>query len=178
MRSRPKTSGTAKLQALAWLLLGLLAAGYLRLVVVCSGPCCPAHFTLAFAEKACCSSPVEEGGCCGERAPAPARPSCCCSPLTHGDTGDVPAGPAEGERWHPTQPCCVSSPVELAFGPLPHASTAPAVELFELATREPRLARVERLQVAHTPRARYARGEDPPPLARRRDIVTTTLLRI
>jgi hypothetical protein len=172
MRSRLTPPGTAKLQALAWLLLGLLAGGYLRLVVVCSGPCCPAHLTLAFAEKSCCSSHAEDGVCCGERAPATTRSSCCTG------ADPAPAEPADGERWHPARPCCASAPVDLAIGPLPQASAAPEFELSGPTPCAPKLAVFEPPRSVRAPRICLEGGEDPPPLARRREIVTTTLLRI
>ncbi|MBK9385543.1 MAG: hypothetical protein IPN34_12100 [Planctomycetes bacterium] len=177
---------TSPLRALAWTVLSLLAAGYLRVLVICSGPCCDAHVQLAFAERSCCAD--HPGGCCSVEMPsslaieeAPEAPRSCCAHAGSGGAEEEEEGaPGDAEQLESAGACCTSSPVELGYGPLPLPPTwSRAAELAALPVLAPACA-PQLPRTACTLRASMLadRLVDPPPLQNLRAIVSTTLLRI
>ncbi|MBL8899276.1 MAG: hypothetical protein JNM84_16690 [Planctomycetes bacterium] len=182
-RSHRKTS---PFRALAWTVLALLAASCLRVVVICSGPCCEAHVQIAFAERSCCAE--RAGGCCAAKkassraseSASEERRSCCVPTSCCEEEQEHEREPGAGEQLERAGSCCTSSPVDLAYGPLPlPPSWWGASELAELTMVPPACAaRVPAMGYA-SPRATLAdRLVDPPPLQNLRAIVSTTLLRI
>jgi hypothetical protein len=182
---RPRTTSTFR--ALAWAVLSLLAAAYLRVLVICSGPCCDAHVQVAFAERSCCAE--HAGGCCAsadvdvdasevERE----EPRSCCAHADHGaaDAAGDERAPRDAGELETAGSCCTSTPVELAYGPLPlPPSWSRAAELAALTPMV--LVCAAKIPVsACSPRTAMLadRLVDPPPLQNLRAIVSSTLLRI
>lgn len=183
-RARKRQHGT--LQAIAWGLLALFTVCTLRVLILCSGPCCEPHVALSFGPRLCCADThethhTEEAVASKQRAPR----SCCSSAAAHENTLASPSNPEErdserGDRLAELPSCCISAPLVLDTVPLPASVTWKWVGEVELSTT-PRFALLrEALYPAPLP-ARTERlrgGGEPPPLYHLKATLASTLLRI
>lgn len=174
MRTKPQTPAGPLHRALAWGLLLVLLAGYLRVFVICSGPHCESDLELVHSSSSCCASEHEMHH-------APLGRVCDSADSAPGDHGECGREHGDHEQ-EGTDPLlsnahvgCSDVSLSAAVGPLP-SSVHFDLSALKRSTTLPRI----RLDFAVAEVSRGARGTRPEP-ARSEQVgrlLATTILRI